>query len=129
MTGTAAVNENFQMTELGLIPCDWEIVRLGNVAYFETGRRMKGGALENGEILSLGGEHISNSGDIDLRKPKFISKEFYNGLSKGKLRDGDIIICKDGARTGKVACIKFIHGQYMAVNEHVFIVRSKDDRE
>jgi len=128
MTGTAAVNEGFHMTELGLVPCDWEVVKLGDVAYFETGRRMKGGALENGEILSLGGEHIANAGSIDLSKPKFISKDFYDGLGKGKLQNDDVIICKDGARTGKVAYIKFIHGQYMAVNEHVFIVRSKNDR-
>ena len=47
-----------------------------------------------------------------LSKPKFISKDFYDSLGKGKLQNDDVIICKDGARTGKVAYIKFIHGQY-----------------
>ena len=121
------IPEGFKMTELGPFPEDWTIVKLGDTASFETGKRMKGGALQSGEVLSLGGEHIGIFGDINLAKPKFISKDFFETLRKGKLNTGDIIICKDGAKTGKTARVKNIQGQYMAVNEHLFIVRSQNN--
>lgn len=115
----------YKMTELGPLPKEWEVVRLGEVAEFETGKRMKGGALKCGEVLSIGGEHISDFGNIVLEKPKFISKEFYDSLKKGKLKKKDVIICKDGAKTGKVAYVKELY-DYMAINEHVFIIRAKN---
>lgn len=112
------------MTKLGLLPQEWEISKLGDVAYFETGKRMKGGALQTGEVISLGGEHIGDFGNLDLSEPKFISQGFFGTLKKGKLCIGDVIICKDGAKTGKVAFINKLPNQFMAVNEHIFIVRS-----
>jgi len=116
---------NFKDTEIGKIPKDWEVVRLGEVAIFETGKRMKGGGLADGEVLSLGGEHIGDNGNVVLDNPKHITKEFYDKLRKGKLRVGDIILCKDGAKTGKVAFLKEKIADFMAVNEHIFIIRPK----
>jgi len=119
-------HEEYKETELGLLPKEWEVVRLEEVADFETGKRMKGGALKNGEVISLGGEHIGNFGNISLIETKYISKKFYDSLKQGKIQKNDIIICKDGAKTGKVAYIKEFSIKYMAVNEHVFIIRSKN---
>lgn len=118
----------FKQTEIGLIPKDWEVVKLGEVAEFETGKRMKGGALSNGEVLSIGGEHINDFGNICLLKPKFISKDFYKKMIKGKIKDGDIIMCKDGAKTGKVAYVncESLPSKMIAINEHIFIIRSKN---
>jgi len=39
----------------------------------------------------------------------------------------DILIVKDGATTGKVALIRDLPFKKVAVNEHVFIVRSKNE--
>ena len=108
------------------LPEGWRWVKLGEVADFETGKRMKGGALKSGEVISLGGEHIGDFGEINLSVPKFISRQFYDSLKKGKLKNDDIIICKDGAKTGKVAYIKELPDKYLAVNEHIFIIRSKN---
>lgn len=120
--------EGFKMTELGPLPEEWEVKRLGDVACFETGKRMKGGALESGEVLSLGGEHIGDFGNFDMSNPKYISRGFFEDLKKGRLGAGDVVICKDGAKTGKLAYIKNVHTKYMAVNEHVFIIRSKSSQ-
>jgi len=120
---------NFKQTEIGLIPEDWEVVRLGEVAYFETGKRMKGGALKSGEVFSIGGEHITDEGNIKFEPLKFVSKDFYLRMKKGKIKIGDILICKDGAKTGKTALVKYLPYQYCAVNEHVFIVRSKNTNQ
>jgi type I restriction enzyme S subunit len=120
--------QGYKMTELGALPEEWEVARLGDVAYFETGKRMKGGALERGEVLSLGGEHIGNFGELNLSQPKYITKEFYDNLKKGKVNVGDVIICKDGAKTGKLAYIKKEFNYQIAINEHVFIIRSKNSQ-
>ena len=120
---------NFKQTEIGLIPEDWEVVRLGEVAYFEIGKRMKGGALKSGEVFSIGGEHITDEGNIKFEPLKFVSKDFYLRMKKGKIKIGDILICKDGAKTGKTALVKYLPYQYCAVNEHVFIVRSKNTNQ
>ncbi|MGY4687478.1 restriction endonuclease subunit S [Petrotoga sp. DB-2] len=121
--------EEYKETELGLLPNDWEVVRLGDVVNFETGKRMKGGALKSGHVLSLGGEHIGDFGLINLSEQKFISKQFYDELKKGKLNTGDVIICKDGAKTGKAAYISQMPAQYAAVNEHIFIIRSRNSSQ
>jgi len=119
------INNHLQMTEIGNFPDEWKIKNLVEIADFETGKRMKGGGLEEGDVISLGGEHISEDGRIQFKKLKFISNSFYNGLKKGKLHNNDILIVKDGARTGKVAISKGLD-QKIAINEHIFLIRTKN---
>ncbi len=118
----------FKITELGPLPEEWRVVRLGEVVSFETGKREKGGAQSQGEIFSIGGEHITEEGGLDLSTPKFISRCFYEKMTKGKVRPGDTLVCKDGARTGKSAFVRKIPSSGLAVNEHVFIVRPLNAR-
>ena len=95
----------------------------------ESGARPEGGVdnIKDG-ILSLGGEHIDNdSGYLRLDSPKYIPVGFYDSKEKGKVQKDDILICKDGARTGKVAFVRdeFVDRPAM-LNEHVFLLRSGD---
>ena len=55
---------------------------------------------------------------------KYISEEHFRGMTKGILRNGDVLIVKDGATTGKTGF--FVHDIPSAVNEHVFILRAKE---
>lgn len=99
------------------------------VSTLETGSRPSGGVgLITAGALSLGGEHIDNSsGYLNLSTPKYVSLDFYNSASRGKLKKGDLLICKDGALTGKVAMVRDeLEGKAAMINEHVFIVRCKD---
>ncbi|MBZ4669057.1 MAG: restriction modification system specificity domain protein [Defluviitaleaceae bacterium] len=114
-------------TEIGLVPEHWEVVRLGDVTHFESGKREKGGGKTTGEVWSIGGEHITEDGQLDFSTPRFISREFYSKMHKGKVKLGDILVCKDGARTGKSAFVEKMPLTGLAVNEHVFIVRSGND--
>jgi len=120
-------NENgLKQTELGLLPKEWDLVSLGNVINLETGKRMKGGGLDKGEVISIGGEHIDNSGNLKFEKIKYISEEFYKNLKQGKVFKDDVLVVKDGATTGKAAFIKSMIFENLAINEHVFILRSKN---
>lgn len=104
----------------------WTYKKLGEIATFISGSRPSGGvrAITHG-VLSLGGEHIGRNGHIDLSTPKYVSEQYYQDNPKGHLRSGDILLCKDGALSGKVALERneFQNTPAM-VNEHVFIIRT-----
>ncbi|WP_297548546.1 restriction endonuclease subunit S [Thermococcus sp.] len=118
------MSDEFKETLIGKIPKDWEIKELGEVCTFETGKRMKGGALKEGEVFSLGGEHITDDGRIVFSPKKFVSLDFYKNLKKGRVSMYDVLMCKDGAKTGKVGLVRELPYKYCAVNEHVYIIRS-----
>ena len=109
----------------------YEMQSIGTIfPTIESGSRPEGGVsqIEEG-ILSLGGEHIDNvSGYIILDSPKYIPENYYNSSEKGKVQKNDILICKDGARTGKVAIVRNEFDSRPAMlNEHVFLLRSGND--
>jgi len=94
----------------------------------ESGSRPEGGVGNIGRyegILSIGGEHIDNiSGRLNLRSPKYVPKIFFEQASNGKIKKGDILICKDGALTGKTAFVyDEFDNNYAMLNEHVFLLR------
>ena len=119
---------NFKETPIGKITEDWSITKLNNLIEIEAGKRAKGGALDEGNVASIGGEHIDDEGNIRWDDMKFIPEDLYHFLKQGKVNLGDILLVKDGATTGKVAIVKNLKYEKVAVNEHVFVIRSKTDR-
>ena len=93
----------------------------------ESGGRPIGGisGIHEG-FLSLGGGHIGEDGLLNLEKRKYIPCEFYHAMNSGHIKSGDILVCKDGARTGKCAYVYELPEEHVAVNDHVFILRSKN---
>lgn len=91
------------------------------------GSRPKGGVSEeSGNIPSIGAEFITSDGRLNFKGMKFIEEDFYNSMKSGKVKVNDILICKDGAWTGKVAFYEKEYFEKAAVNEHVFILRPKN---
>ena len=83
--------------------------------------------MREGTVVSIGGEHINESGYVIWENIKFIPEDLYDKhLTQGKVQMNDILMVKDGATTGKVALVKELPFEKVAVNEHVFIVRCKD---
>ncbi len=112
------------------IKSKYELVSFSSVVVtLETGSRPIGGVGQISEgALSLGGEHIDNlSGYLNLSSPKYVPLDYYNSATRGKLRKNDLLICKDGALTGKVAIVRNeLEGKKAMINEHVFIVRCEE---
>ena len=109
----------------------WKLAAVGTiVSTIESGSRPQGGvgALKSG-ALSLGGEHIDNySGCLNLSSPKYVSVEFFENASKGKIQKHDILLCKDGALTGKIAFVKNeLDNKDAMCNEHIFILRCDNE--
>lgn len=102
-------------------------IKLNNLlSSIEIGSRPSGGVKNNTRgVLSLGGEHIHNTnGTIDITTPKFVPQEFYNNAKTGIIKHDDILLCKDGALTGKIAIVKDeLNNQQAMVNEHIYILR------
>jgi type I restriction enzyme S subunit len=97
----------------------------------ESGSRPKGGIKDEdeGEAISLGGEQIGVDGNLDLSKIPYVSFDFYDNSTKGKVQDNDILICKDGALTGKTCWVEFslFPSSQVMVNEHVYILRGNSE--
>ena len=83
---------------------DWEYRSLRDLVGSPiSGSRPAGGVREDTEgVPSLGGENVLAEGGMTYRVLKKIPHQFYALMSKGKLRNGDVLINKDGAQTGKV---------------------------
>jgi len=108
----------------------WKKGKLGDfITTIESGRRPKGGINPdlNYGIPSIGAENINGLGNYEFNKTKYVTEEFYDRMSSGKIQDYDILIYKDGAYIGKKSM--FGNGfpfKKCCVNEHVFILRTHD---
>lgn len=114
----------YQSSERGIyVKGKWEMVELDDVCSIESGSRSKGGSQDSG-VPSIGGAQIDENGGIRTNSMVYISEEHYNSMNKGILREGDVLVVKDGATTGKTAYYNRLFDK-AAINEHVFILRSK----
>lgn len=111
----------------GTMPEDWKEGTLGDIIVeIESGSRPKGGAQISG-IPSIGAEKIERFGVYDFSGEKYVSDEFFNKMKRGHVNDGDVMLYKDGAYTGK--CSMALDGfpyKECAVNEHVFLLRTEE---
>lgn len=113
------------------VPEGWNIRKLADLNHrLESGSRPKGGIdsnLKDG-IPSIGAENVIGLGKYNFSTEKLISKEFYENMNKGKLKDRDILIYKDGAYIGRTSLFQddFPHRE-ASVNEHVFLLHMDDE--
>ena len=105
----------------------WPTTTLGELLLtLETGSRPKGGVGQISDgIPSVSGEHINRDGEFYWDTPKFITRDFFAGMKRGRIQLGDILIVKDGATTGKTAMVRdSFPFKEAAINEHVFLLRT-----
>ena len=121
---------SFKPSELGEIPSNWNVKKLGDVLItLESGKRPKGGIsdIDDG-IPSIGAENILGLGKFNYSKNKLISHEFFNTLKKGIIQDKDVLLYKDGAQLGRKSL--FMNGfpfDTCCINEHVFRLQCNDE--
>lgn len=117
----------FVNSELGKIPEGWKVLQLGDVLEsIESGSRPKGGIDPNERgIPSIGAENVLGLGRYDFGKEKYVPEDFYESLRKGKIKRGDVLLYKDGAKIGRKSMFRdgFPH-EVCCINEHVFILRT-----
>jgi type I restriction enzyme S subunit len=116
---------------LGKVPKGWEVTTLGKqLIALESGKRPKGGIrdVEDG-VPSIGAENINGIGRHKFKGEKFVTREFFQKMNKGIVRNRDVAVYKDGAYIGKSSYFRdgFPHVE-CCVNEHVFLLRSNSVR-
>lgn len=112
------------------IPEGWEVKRVGEIIdKLESGKRPKNICEEKKMIVSLGAGDVKNLGEYSDSDEYLIPYSFFRELNRGVVESKDIAVYKDGAYTGKVTMFRddFPYKE-MAINEHVFLVRCKDEK-
>jgi type I restriction enzyme S subunit len=125
--------DSMEDSELGLIPKGWTVKPLFDFKLeIESGARPKGGVkgIEHG-VPSIGAESINGLGVFDFSKTKYVSEEFFQKMNRGKPKDFDVLLYKDGGKPGEfkprvgMFGLGFPFARY-AINEHVFLLRSRE---
>jgi type I restriction enzyme S subunit len=118
--------------EFTSLPKGWSVKTIGEIyGKLESGSRPKGGIdkeLKEG-IASVGAENVIGLGKYNYQSEKLITLAFFENMNRGIIEDRDILIYKDGAYIGKTTLFQdgFPH-EKCCVNEHVFLLTSKDVR-
>jgi len=102
--------ENFKVSDIGLLPEDWQIAKLRNYCNLLGGYPFKSedfiqagvpvvkiGNLQNGTIV------------IDERTSFFSPAKITGGVERYILKEGDVLIALTGATTGKIAVVPKHH--------------------
>ena len=109
------------------VPEGWNSVRFEEVLMeLESGGRPRGGATEGDGIPSIGAENVLGLGQYDYTKEKFVPEAYFERMTRGVVRNRDVVLYKDGANVGRSSYFGegFPHPK-CAVNEHVFILRTQ----
>ena len=104
----------------------WEQRKLGDRMYIKS--RIGWQALTRDEYLEMGDYYLITGTDIDesshtvdLKRCYYVSKERYEMDDKIQVREGDIIVTKDGT-IGKVAMVTGLD-KPATLNSHLFVLR------
>ena len=102
----------YKQTELGLIPEDWEVKRLGEICDLINGDRSskypKDDEMVSNGIPFINAGHLKE-GAVDFDEMDYITRNHYQSLSGAKIREGDILFCLRGS-LGKNALVVFNDG-------------------
>lgn len=122
-----------ERSEYGTIPSGWDIKQLADVlSELETGGRPRGGVgMYVDGAPSIGAESVVGIGIFDYSKTKYVPHEFFNAMSKGHVKNRDVLLYKDGGRPGEFEPHVTLVGERFpfescAINEHVYRVRAHD---
>ena len=114
-------HKEFKDTEIGKIPKNWKVVKLGEIAVdiyrYPTYYNIKYVGMDEG-VPEVRAELIKENGELedDLSKYRFISKETSQRFSKTILHEGDFVLSVRGT-LGKVAIVpKFLEGANITAN-------------
>lgn len=126
--------DSFEDSELGEIPKGWKLSVLGDVlSELETGGRPKGGVSGyTSGTPSIGAESIVGLGVFDYSKTKYVPDEFFEEMTKGLVKNRDVLLYKDGGRPGEFEPHLTLFGDGFpfntcAINEHVYRIRAKEE--
>ena len=130
------VKPGYKQTEIGVIPEDWDLILfedcfsvLSNNTLSRAELNYNGGELQNihyGDILVK----FSAVTDCGAERLPYVNAELVKKVSKGFLRDGDIVIADtaEDNTVGKATEVVAINGNKVVSGLHTIPCRPKDDK-
>jgi type I restriction enzyme S subunit len=123
-------HEWFGKIDAQSLPKGWSMKTLDYVlSEIESGSRPKGGIDPNQRgVPSIGAENIIGLGQYNYASEKYVSTDFFNAMTRGHIKNKDVLIYKDGASIGRKSMFRdgFPHVE-CCINEHVFILRTNEN--
>lgn len=120
-------SSGYKMTELGMIPSDWENVNISKTCTIKARIGWQGlkstEYLNSGDYILVTGTDFKN-GFIDWSTCSYVSEWRFKQDKNIQIKKGDVLVTKDGT-IGKVAFLNEIPMEG-TLNSGVFVVRSKD---
>lgn len=122
------VKDGYKETEIGIIPEDWEVKKIEDIAIPKARigwqNLRKEEYLTTGDYLLITGTDFSD-GKVILGKCCYVSKERYAQDKNIQISNGAILITKDGT-LGKVAIVESLD-KPATLNAGVFVLNSLED--
>ena len=98
--------EEYQQTELGELPKEWKVVRLGDYCKISSGYAFKSADFVKKGVFIVKIGNLQNGIVVkDKRTNYFPENKVLGNVKKFILKEGDILIAMTGATTGKVAVV------------------------
>ena len=121
------MKSGYKMTEVGVIPEDWEVKNVSESCLIKARIGWQGlkktEYMSSGDYLLITGTDFDN-GQVNWRTCAYVSKARYEQDSNIKIRPQDILISKDGT-IGKVAYLGMIP-KAGTLNSGIFVIRAND---
>ena len=119
----------FKDTEIGKIPKEWKVVKLENIASIKG--RIGWHGLRDEDYLPEGEYYLVRGidfrdGKVTWKKCVYVSKEWYERDPNIQLKEGDILITKDGT-IGKVALVETLPKK-ATLGTGIFRIRVKTNK-
>ncbi len=114
------IPKGYKKTKVGIVPSEWEVKKLGEVAKTYSG----GTPNTNNKEYYLGTIPFIRSAEIDKKRTElFISKQGLNSSSAKEVIVGDLLYALYGANSGECAISK----QCGAINQAVLCIKSSEN--
>ncbi len=97
-------HKRFKKTEIGEIPAEWEVVKIGGIIYLQGGFAFKSSDYKENGIPLIRITNVSYSG-ITLNECVYLPLSFAGNCKKFLVEPGDILVAMSGATTGKVGVV------------------------
>ena len=121
------MKSGYKMTEVGVIPEDWEVKNVSESCLIKARIGWQGlkksEYMSSGDYLLITGTDFDN-GQVNWKSCAYVSKARYEQDSNIKIRPQDILISKDGT-IGKVAYLGMIP-KAGTLNSGIFVIRAND---
>ena len=120
------IREGYKLTEVGVVPSDWELQNILDNSTLKA--RIGWHGLTTAEYLEYGEYYLVTGTDfvdgrINCDNCSFVDEKRYTQDRNIQTRNGDVLITKDGT-IGKIAYVKNFDGK-ATLNSGVFVIRPK----